>query len=41
MTRPTELTDGSYDVVIVGGGMAGAGVARDLALRGLSVGAVA
>jgi len=37
MTRPTELTDGSYDVVIVGGGMAGAGVARDLALRGLSV----
>jgi glycerol-3-phosphate dehydrogenase len=37
MTRPTELTDGSYDVVIIGGGMAGAGVARDLALRGLSV----
>ena len=37
MTRPTELTDGSYDAVIVGGGMAGAGVARDLALRGLSV----
>jgi glycerol-3-phosphate dehydrogenase len=37
MTRPTELADGSYDVVIVGGGMAGAGVARDLALRGLSV----
>ncbi|HEY3066651.1 MAG TPA: glycerol-3-phosphate dehydrogenase/oxidase [Methylomirabilota bacterium] len=37
MTRPTELADGSYDVVIVGGGMAGAGVARELALRGLSV----
>jgi glycerol-3-phosphate dehydrogenase len=31
------LTDGSYDVVIIGGGMAGAGVARDLALRGVSV----
>ena len=26
-----------YDVVIIGGGMAGAGVARDLALRGVSV----
>jgi glycerol-3-phosphate dehydrogenase len=34
--RP-RLTDGDYDVVIVGGGMAGAGAARDLALRGLSV----
>src|SRR6185312_1254008 len=31
------LTDGDYDVVILGGGMAGAGAARDLALRGLSV----
>jgi glycerol-3-phosphate dehydrogenase len=31
------LTDGSYDVVVIGGGMAGAGVARDLALRGVSV----
>ena len=31
------LVDGSYDVVIIGGGMAGAGVARDLALRGVSV----
>ena len=29
--------DGSYDVVVIGGGMAGAGVARDLALRGASV----
>ncbi|MGH7277098.1 MAG: glycerol-3-phosphate dehydrogenase/oxidase [Candidatus Rokuibacteriota bacterium] len=37
MTRPAPLVDGSYDVVIVGGGMAGAGVARDLALRGVSV----
>jgi glycerol-3-phosphate dehydrogenase len=34
--RP-RLADGEYDVVIVGGGMAGAGAARDLALRGLSV----
>ncbi len=32
-----ELVDGDYDVVVVGGGMAGAGVARDLALRGLAV----
>ena len=31
------LDDGSYDVVVIGGGMAGAGVARDLALRGASV----
>jgi glycerol-3-phosphate dehydrogenase len=31
------LDDGSYDVVVIGGGMAGAGVARDLALRGVSV----
>ena len=37
MTRPHELADGAYDVVVVGGGMAGAGVARDLALRGVSV----
>jgi glycerol-3-phosphate dehydrogenase len=34
--RP-RLADGDYDVVIVGGGIAGAGAARDLALRGLSV----
>jgi glycerol-3-phosphate dehydrogenase len=37
MTRAAPLTDGDYDVVIIGGGMAGAGVARDLALRGASV----
>ncbi|MBI4246233.1 MAG: glycerol-3-phosphate dehydrogenase/oxidase [Candidatus Rokubacteria bacterium] len=37
MTRPFPLTDGDYDVVIIGGGMAGAGAARDLALRGASV----
>jgi glycerol-3-phosphate dehydrogenase len=35
--RPHELTAGQYDVVVIGGGMAGAGVARDLALRGVSV----
>jgi glycerol-3-phosphate dehydrogenase len=35
--RPWPLTDADYDVVIVGGGMAGAGAARDLALRGISV----
>ena len=35
--RPRALADADYDVVIVGGGMAGAGVARELALRGLSV----
>jgi glycerol-3-phosphate dehydrogenase len=35
--RPWRLADADYDVVIVGGGMAGAGAARDLALRGLSV----
>ena len=35
--RPQPLTDAQYDVVIIGGGMAGAGAARDLAMRGLSV----
>ena len=35
--RPQPLADADYDVVIIGGGMAGAGAARDLALRGLSV----
>lgn len=37
MKRPVPLTDADYEVVVVGGGMAGAGVARDLALRGVSV----
>src|SRR5437867_9814906 len=37
MTRAAPLADADYDVVIIGGGIAGAGVARDLALRGLSV----
>src|SRR5499427_8876501 len=31
------MASGSYDVVVVGGGVTGAGVARDLALRGVSV----
>ncbi len=37
MTAARELMDGDYDVVVIGGGMAGAGAARDLALRGLGV----
>src|SRR3989442_8926233 len=37
MTRASALADGGYDAVVMGGGMAGAGVARDLALRGVSV----
>ncbi len=32
---PPRLEDGDTDVVIIGGGIAGAGVARDLALRGI------
>jgi glycerol-3-phosphate dehydrogenase len=35
--RPQPLADAEYDVVIIGGGMAGAGAARDLAMRGISV----
>jgi glycerol-3-phosphate dehydrogenase len=35
--RPWALADADYDVVLVGGGIAGAGAARELALRGLSV----
>jgi glycerol-3-phosphate dehydrogenase len=31
------LADGRFDVLVVGGGITGAGVARDAALRGLSV----
>ncbi len=37
MTRREAFSDGEFDVVIVGGGMAGAGIARDLALRGATV----
>src|SRR5436305_11965825 len=32
-----RLPSGSFDVVVVGGGIIGAGIARDAALRGLSV----
>jgi glycerol-3-phosphate dehydrogenase len=35
-----QLEDAEYDVVVIGGGIAGAGAARDLALRGLSVAVV-
>ena len=34
---PRRLEDAAYDVVVIGGGIAGAGAARDLVLRGLSV----
>jgi glycerol-3-phosphate dehydrogenase len=33
----TRLTSARFDVIIVGGGIIGAGIARDAALRGLSV----
>ena len=32
-----RLTDGTFDLLVIGGGINGAGVARDAALRGLSV----
>ncbi len=37
MSRLSGLEEQQFDVLIIGGGMAGAGVARDLALRGASV----
>src|SRR5258708_3603277 len=37
MASFNELTAGQFDVAIVGGGIIGAGIARDLALRGVSV----
>jgi glycerol-3-phosphate dehydrogenase len=37
MSRLSGLDGASLDAVVIGGGMAGAGVARDLALRGASV----
>lgn len=35
--NPTELANQTFDLAIVGGGILGAGIARDAALRGLSV----
>ncbi|MEX1265362.1 MAG: FAD-dependent oxidoreductase, partial [Woeseia sp.] len=29
--------DGDYDVIVIGGGINGAGIARDAAMRGLTV----
>jgi glycerol-3-phosphate dehydrogenase len=40
-TRPIEaLRDGVLDVLVIGGGIVGSGVARDAAMRGLRVGLV-
>src|SRR5580693_6001480 len=33
----TALTEGTFDLLVIGGGITGACVARDAALRGLSV----
>src|SRR5580704_14535237 len=33
----TALTEGTFDLLVIGGGIFGAGVARDAALRGLRV----
>src|SRR5215471_17802712 len=37
MSRIADLDGATVDAVVIGGGMAGAGVARDLALRGATV----
>ena len=37
MTRLNGIDSASFDAVVIGGGMAGAGVARDLVLRGATV----
>ncbi|MDZ4853067.1 MAG: glycerol-3-phosphate dehydrogenase/oxidase [Pirellulaceae bacterium] len=36
----TQLADGSFDLLVIGGGIVGSGVARDAAMRGLRVGLV-
>lgn len=35
--RPRKLSDAQHDVIVIGGGINGVGLARDCALRGLSV----
>ncbi|MGH7362084.1 MAG: FAD-dependent oxidoreductase, partial [Candidatus Methylomirabilales bacterium] len=37
LQRFAGIADREFDVLVIGGGMAGAGIARDAALRGLSV----
>ena len=37
MSRLNGIDTATFDAVVIGGGMAGAGVARDLVLRGASV----
>ena len=37
MSRLNGIDTETFDAVVIGGGMAGAGVARDLALRGAAV----
>ncbi len=37
MSRLSGIEEQEFDALVIGGGMAGAGVARDLALRGVSV----
>ncbi len=37
MSRLSSLADTTFDVVIIGGGIIGAGIARDAAMQGLSV----
>ena len=37
VTRLAALADGRFDVIVVGGGITGCGIAREATLRGLSV----
>src|SRR2546428_215782 len=36
-TRLAEMSTRAFDVLVIGGGITGAGIARDAAMRGLSV----